>query len=801
MVDAAQMTAKEVLTTRDNLWFDKSTGTVVKWEKDGPRGSSVDLKVGKSCIAVRKAWETNGKRRAAVDCEDSSKVVDLESGESLSSEEELSWTFNGVCIHFLVGEGVVAGKKEEDEQDEQDEEAKGGGGGGEALEAAAGGGNGPRRVVFSESLGDSVVLLHVSSVSMWFCSGLGIVYVLSSQSPERGCSPSPSGILLEKVCTVPGVVGGWGWTDRGGGVLWDGGKKVRWIGEAKCKPRDFKSWVGYGDVESDEEDNFKLGAGVAGAGGEIGRDVNLAFYCRFHEEGKVTDLAGRDDGVVAKLGSGVERAESTSRVDEGEPGKYAVLHDVVGGSDVDFLCSVGKSDWLDTGWHHHSKSGSRRFQTVEMAFKTGSSATLVEREGVWSVSLGRSQDSVVVSSSSGESISSSSLDDILRTDKWNHIAVVLEAVDPTASSSSSSSSTPCSKIAVYLNGKRCMHDQPLALPPYDGTLRTITFGKSLAEPCRVTELRVWACKRNADEIQEMMEECLKEAELKKRKLRVSIKGKAASNVDKGGQLKAIGLKKDGRLRAPSSRALKRTSGLDSARSPGRVSRAQTLKVLSEKDGSGGEKVNAASPRRLASQSVSGLISPAPSSPRRLARLSAPGSGPSAATFSSSIGYKASAALICAPMAPYCKPIAVCGGNKTVVADPKSGGKFSTLPLPGSSAVPGDLVDGKQVSVTDCDENNDLKTLPVWGVGEEYIALFVCLFAYPLDCSFAFFFLVRSLSTRFKHYFFVPISCIPSSSVLMLLQRSAQEAHYLGTRVKEENWRNPTFSSPLAHLSP
>jgi hypothetical protein len=344
------------------------------------------------------------------------------------------------------------------------------------------------------------------------------------------------------------------------------------------------------DIDS-EGDNW-----IEGVGEGRSDEANLCGYFRM-SEGDDADNSWKAEGlqdlspyknklILFGDADGFCLQESTSSVDEGEKGKVKSLYDVVFGRS-----GVGKASGLvlpatrgcsiDVGVLHNSNRQSRKKCTLEFWYSVPTELThsivlarrtvgpfandftkiclASERDCVlWELVLLKNGNleyrncagAVLVSSEESYPTDSSGNNEDVRPGKaawgrWNHVCVVL--------SSKGLSISECT-VSLYMKGVEVVSGEVSMLPRgYEendlhspGKLDEImqnshlVFGLDHTPGYRMTDLRIWACERSAEDTQSFMFEYLTAAETKKKfKLKISSKssGNGLGKGVKGGEMR------------------------------------------------------------------------------------------------------------------------------------------------------------------------------------------------------------------------------------------------------------------------
>ena len=324
-----------------------------------------------------------------------------------------------------------------------------------------------------------------------------------------------------------------------------------------------------------------------GVGSGLNAEENLSLYLRFSEG--TEDDAWREIGIkdLSKYNSSVslvqdklfDICQSSSNVDEGEPGKVRALNDLVAQQTISqrdhagLAVHVPRGSGLDVGMFHSSLHSSRQRATIELWFRIPTAdfadevilirRSLCSDEDVSSHCAADDRDSmlwelVLIPSGhiefravSGSSLSSKKDNEhgtedvgvvILPRDDhyggWNHVSVIFSCQDV--------SRTQC-KVSLTMKGKpvassiltiideiwlkETMNDD------LDHLLKSsaLYFGLGAMKGFRMTEIRAWCCERAVDDIRLNMYEYLDIARGKK-KLKVSIRSKGNTKSIKRGAL-------------------------------------------------------------------------------------------------------------------------------------------------------------------------------------------------------------------------------------------------------------------------
>ncbi|GMI34542.1 hypothetical protein TrCOL_g13457, partial [Triparma columacea] len=194
---------------------------------------------------------------------------------------------------------------------------------------------------------------------------------------------------------------------------------------------------------------------------------------------------------------------------------------------------------------------------------------------------------------------------------------------------------------------------------------TIKFGGK-EDQSAVCEVRVWACRRRGGEIKEMMKEALKEANQRKFKVRIKKGGVGGGALGGGKREGLLGEGKKGSLLGGGKKGgLMKLSKGGAGRGAGRRA---TRRGREAEEAS----VQSASVQSLSTMTAATTLAATP-----------PVLTKGSSFLTSQIGPKAFHALTTTLFPTNLKPLAVCGGGKTVVVTPDGGAR--TLPLGGDEA--------------------------------------------------------------------------------------------------------------------
>ncbi|GKY97024.1 hypothetical protein MPSEU_000661200 [Mayamaea pseudoterrestris] len=335
---------------------------------------------------------------------------------------------------------------------------------------------------------------------------------------------------------------------------------------------------------------------VDGVGEGRTDEANLSAYFRFSEgededspwpTDGFTDLSPfQNKAMIVGDLQAVAVQPTTSSVDEGDPGKVKSLYDIVfeksgEGAASGLAIAASRGCSLDVGVLHLAEKSMRQKCTVEFWYFLPSSENIPPEVVLARRSHGPSGDDLskiclaayksstlweLVLLQSGElefrtcaghSLRSSlnyqpaeadadehdsddepERNDLAKFGRWNHVSVVLVSKD-------AASLSKCA-VTLYMKGEEVASsdlsvkprafedDNDLDSPTLNELLSKsyVVFGLDHGAGFRLTELRVWACARSADDTQALMYEYLTAAEAKKK-----FKVKISSNKNKSGGAK------------------------------------------------------------------------------------------------------------------------------------------------------------------------------------------------------------------------------------------------------------------------
>lgn len=325
-------------------------------------------------------------------------------------------------------------------------------------------------------------------------------------------------------------------------------------------------------VSSGEEGERTDGSWIPNIGYGRKDEDNVSLYLRFSDwkigekwrTDGIQDLSKHGNIVKLSSPSSFTIEETTSNVDDGEPGKIHPLGDLVCVSTsptpymkIDFL----RGSALDVGMFHSEHHASRQRSTLEFWFyipNIESEIVLARRsipQGAGIENDGMIWELVVLSTgflefrtNAGSSIISKPKD---QTENLHHdfSSDQNERTNGLISMPSSSGfggwnhgclSFSCSgleynrvDVTLRMNGSFVATEQVFVDVPQsdiDAMLSKsyLIFGLHAMEGFRMTEIRVWACKRSSEDIKMMMYEHLDIARMKKR-FKVSIRAKGTQS--------------------------------------------------------------------------------------------------------------------------------------------------------------------------------------------------------------------------------------------------------------------------------
>jgi len=337
---------------------------------------------------------------------------------------------------------------------------------------------------------------------------------------------------------------------------------------------------------------------VDGIGEGRSDEANLSAYFRMSEGDADDSSSWRTEGlldlspyqnraVIVGDPNTVTLEQSTSSVDEGEPGKVKSLFDLVfaksgvgiasglalpaprGGSlDVGLLHGPGRESRKRCSiefWYYLPAADSMTKELVLARRTMGSAGDDLSKVGrasdkdsiLWELSLRKTGElqfrtcggtSLLSSQSRADSDDDDDDDsenekeraDLALFERWNHVCIVL--------SSKHLSVSECS-VSIYMKGVEVISSCKTSMLPAglaekdlrsDAKLADITnksyllFGLNHSPGFRMTELRVWACERSAEDTSMFLYEYLNAAEQKKKfKVKISNKNKKGAALGRG----------------------------------------------------------------------------------------------------------------------------------------------------------------------------------------------------------------------------------------------------------------------------
>jgi len=416
---------------------------------------------------------------------------------------------------------------------------------------------------------------------------------------------------------------------EGASAAQDGGEKL--LADILNKT-DEDSFGGKSDLESETN------GWVDGVGEGRSDEANLSAYFRM-SEGEDEDSPWRSEGlsditsfqnkaIIVGANDSFTLQETTSSVDEGEPGKVKALFDLVFEKSGEGLASglaisAHRGGSVDIGVLHRPEKTTRLKCSLEFWYYLPDAASipadlvLVRRtmgpsgDDLSKACLASHRDCVlweIVLKQSGELefrcctgtgfLSSQNYDpgaaaaaaaaaeddsdteierkDIVKYGRWNHVCIVLTSKDSTSVSA-------CS-VAMYMKGEEVAAKDMSMIPPgfdendldsaatLDDIMKKsyVVFGLNHAPGFRLTEIRVWACQRSAEDTQSLLYEYLTAAEAKKKfKVKISKKGGGKVGAFGGGLLAGpkTGLEPKRGMMAPTKSMMAPSRGLLSLAPP------------------------------------------------------------------------------------------------------------------------------------------------------------------------------------------------------------------------------------------
>ena len=347
--------------------------------------------------------------------------------------------------------------------------------------------------------------------------------------------------------------------------------------------QDDDSFGGKSDLESEKDD------WVEGVGEGRSDEANLCAYFRM-SEGEDEDSPWNSEGlqdlspyqnkaIIVGDASSFSLQPSTSSVDEGEPGKVKSLYDLVfeksgEGIASGLAISASRGTSVDIGvllaperqsrqrcsiefWYHLPSADQMTDEIILVRRTMGEAADDLSKvcvgaekeSSLWELCVLKTGmlefrscgGSVLMSSQNfdageagGDGGDEKSRNDSAVFGKWNHVCIVL--------SSRGLGVSECA-VSLYMKGKAVASAKMSMLPSgYDEddlvspeTLNEIMqkshilYGINHCSGFRMTEIRIWACERSADDTQSFLYEYLTAAEAKKKfKVKISQKNKAGA---------------------------------------------------------------------------------------------------------------------------------------------------------------------------------------------------------------------------------------------------------------------------------
>lgn len=345
----------------------------------------------------------------------------------------------------------------------------------------------------------------------------------------------------------------------------------------------------------EEAENTKSDGWVDGVGEGRSDEANLSAYFRMSEgddgdswrmNGLVDLSPYQNKASVICDPINVELRQSTSSVDEGESGKVKSLFDLVftvsgQGAPSGLSLPAHRGSSIDVGVLHSSGRETRKKSTVELWFflpeaekvldeiiiirrtwgananEMSTAAMSSDRHSMlWELAL-RPTGGFEFRTCGGTSLITSNFTEEVKPrdtskevseapnlaafGRWNHVCLVLN--------SKGLKLFECT-VTLYVKGVKTVSGMARMLPLSDSgehwnegsrlhdamTNSCLLFGLNHCVDFRLTELRVWACERSADDVQSFLYEYLNAAEHKKKfKVKIANKSKigASLNSQKG----------------------------------------------------------------------------------------------------------------------------------------------------------------------------------------------------------------------------------------------------------------------------
>jgi hypothetical protein len=378
---------------------------------------------------------------------------------------------------------------------------------------------------------------------------------------------------------------------------WLGRCRPRILGKGGASAAKDRGETTLADILNKGNDSFADKGGVMdsvedsgwldGVGEGRSDEANLSGYFRMSEgdEGENWKVEGFQDlspyqnrAVVVGEHDAFCLQQSTSSVDEGEPGKVKSLFDLVfeqSGKDIasGLAIAATRGGSLDVGMLHRPDKHARQKCSIEFWYyltqreKMSKEIVLARRtlgdnvDDFSKICLGSNKECVLWElllrdtgelqfCSCGGSVILSSQNyhqeqkekerlDLASFERWNHVCIVFSSKDV--------SITECS-VSIYMKGIQVASAVTSMLPPgcsrqelesgpqLDDILQKshLVFGLNHMPGYRMTELRIWACERSAADTQTFLYEYLTAAEQKKKfKVKIATKNKKGETIGKG----------------------------------------------------------------------------------------------------------------------------------------------------------------------------------------------------------------------------------------------------------------------------
>ena len=423
-------------------------------------------------------------------------------------------------------------------------------------------------------LGTSVIDRTVLNLPPWVLADRGADWILSADASIEGCWESDNFysnptkhdpnfkkhdlLLLDSAEE---------WTGRSriglkGESEDDGVKTLAEILAAERKEKE---------KEEEEAGGEENGNGWVKDVGASRKDIdNVGGYWRFsekEEDNKVADLSKyENDGYL--YGTNVSLSETSAPCDEGDQGKIRMLYDVVDGG-FGVVCNRGGS--LDVGFgfgqSDAEKNKKRMKCTIEFwirpaeggevdedekgcciarrvilgegeGLESGFETRAGEEKCLWKLFLKKKTKklSFVVGNEIVETD-----EEAIKMDGWNHICITMDSSGSGGGGGGGGGGVSCEVIFFIKAAKRGTGVATFGCQEFDKTALYFS-GTEVGPGTRFTELRVWDCRRSEEGINELMYECLPQAEIKK-KMIVKIGGGGQGGAIKKPPLPAVGLAK------------------------------------------------------------------------------------------------------------------------------------------------------------------------------------------------------------------------------------------------------------------